>query len=315
MDGNQKMKINDANYSIKETSAAWGVDFNNSNSLNEILKKIKKISTEAVETTTPGSNYNSLLRVTGKITQPAANGHLLLNPKGVDLRIIPGKIKEISIEKKSADNYDINFLNENKDNVLKINLTSKENIREESLEVTSKQGKLKERDKGKSIESLWRNLADIHHFYPMLEQFGMSKLEAFKAVPDDLACQVDQSSLWSVLASLQREKERSMIFVDNDSVVQIYTGTINKIVELKNKGKLVVHGETEEGQRAIFKITTSNLGEAWVVNKMSEQGYITSLEIFDKNESHIAQFYGMRTEGSKQSEKWVELIKRLPKII
>lgn len=310
------MKTNSINYSIKETSTSWGVDFNNSNhvnSLSEILKKIKTVSTGITEVTTPGANSNSLLRTMGKIPQPTANGHLLLNPKGVDLRIIPGKIKEVRIKKSHYNQYNAIFLNEKKDPVLKINFTSKDNIKEEFINIASNQGKLKEIDKSKNIEYLWRNLANIHHFYPMLKKLGISKLEAFRQVPDDLAYQVDPSNLWDMLSSLQREKERFMIFASNDSVIQIYNGTINKIVELKDK--LVVHGKTDEGQDATFKIATNNLGEAWVVNKMSEQGYIASLEIFDKNENHIAQFYGMRTEGSKQSEKWVELIKRLPKIV
>lgn len=99
-----------------------------------------------------------------------------------------------------------------------------------------------------SIEELWRGLTDVHHFYPMLEQKGISKIDALRSVPEDLAFQVKKESVSELLNSISSVNEKFMIFLGNDSVIQIYTGKIDKIIQPKkysNLNKFIIHGATE----------------------------------------------------------------------
>jgi len=151
----------------------------------------------------------------------------------------------------------------------------------------------------------------------MLAQFGLSKLDAFQQVPSDLAYQVDLNSVWQVLSAVSLSRDNLMIFVDNGSVYQVYTGPVNKLKTITHHGqtRLIAHGHTGEMEKAIFKITTSKLSQAWVVNKFSEQGPVSSLELFDEKLNHIAQLNSYRKEGMAQDEKWTNLMKGLPKIV
>lgn len=309
--------ISNTRYSINETSKAWGISLEtpaNHLSLKNILENIIRISHSEVEVITPGPLKKSLMLITGKITRPVANGHLILNPNGIDLRIIPGKIKNVCYKNLSDNRYRISFKNQLDKSVLSISFTSEEVIAPSIQKVTSNQLKMRAFNRNQSLESLWRGMSDIHHFYPMLQQLGINKIDAFRSVPADLACQVDVSSLMTVLNHIHKNKDNFMVFIGNDAVIQVYIGPIKKIVDIKQIGKIVIHGITKEGNKSIIKIAKNDVGQIWVVNKSNGEGFITSLEVFDRDDNHIAQFYGYRKEEQKQNENWAKLMKSLPRI-
>nr|ELR5133071.1 hypothetical protein [Providencia rettgeri] len=302
-------------YSVKDTSSQYGINLEENtkySSLKHILENIKNISNNNVEMSTSGPSGHSIIYTNGKIKQPAANGHLILNPSGIDLRVIPGKIKNVNYEKISDNRYKANLMSHDGNKVLSLSFYSKEDLNISSSEISSLKSTMKTINKSNDIENLWRNMADVHHFYSMLQQLGISKLEAFQKVPNDLARKVSTESLLTTLNKIHNDNKKMMIFVGNDSAIQIYTGPIDKITEIMNGKKIVIHGTTEEGGKSVIRIAKDEVGEAWVVNKNSRDGFITSLELFNKNEEHIAQFYGVRREGQKQDEYWGDLMRKLP---
>lgn len=312
--------LNNQDYSIKETSAAWGIDLENNasnTSLKYSLEKIKEISNRVTEVSVSDPSGKSTIYTTGEIKQPVSNGHLILNPNGIDLRIIPGEIKSVKYTHLEGNRYKAIFKNDRDDNVLSISFNSDKSIdvNQHEHEIVSIKSKMKKSNTDDDIETLWRNMTDIHHFYPMLQQLGISKLDAFKAVPDELAYQVDINSLMPTLQNIQQNKEKIMVFIGNESVIQIYTGEVEKAVEVMNNKMIVIHGKTNEGNNSVVRISKDNIGEAWVVHKNSSDGFITSLEIFDANANHIAQLYGLRSEGQEQSPYWKKLMSELPKIM
>lgn len=309
--------VGNVNYSIRETSNAWGVDLNKPSSpcsLKNIIESIKNVSNSNIEVVTPGPLNRSNIRVCGWVKQPSANGHLILNPNGVDVRIIPGKINNVDYENTSGDRYKARFKDSNGNDAMSMSFSSSHKIDCGSKPVYSRQIKMKSVDTQKSIEELWRGMTDPHHFYPMLQQLGISKLDAFRRVPTDLAAQVSPHSVALTLNEIHKRKDELMVFIGNDSIVQVYTGPVLKIAEVKGSDKIFIHGMTKEGEPAVINISKKDIGQAWVVNKMSSEGFITSLEIFDHDENHIAQFYGVRKEGQKQNEDWNKMMRDLPVI-
>lgn len=307
--------INPSTKEISKTSDADSNKMSKPSSLNGIIEYIRKTSNSNMEIYTPGPFNESGMRVTGNIKKPALNGHLILNPDGVDLRIISGKIKNVEYHNISGDRYKATFKNNDGNNVLQMSFNSREKIDCGIKDILSSQRQKEQKKTEESIEELWRNMKDVHHFYPMLQQHGISKLDAFRRVPDDLARQVDPHSLILTLNDIQNRKDHFMAFIGNGSVVQVYTGPVLKIAQVPKSDKLFIHGMTNEGEHSVINISKKDIGQAWVVNKGSDNGYITSLEIFDHNENHIAQFYGVRKEGQKQNEAWDRLMKSLPKIV
>lgn len=310
--------INNVNYSILETSNAWGVDSKESPtscSLKNIIENIKSVANSNVEVSTPGPLNKSNMRIGGRIKQPAANGHLILNPNGVDVRIIPGKVKHVEYERISEDRYKARFKDYNSNDVMCMSFSSNQKIDCGSKPVDSRQTQMKSVDTQKSIEELWRGMKDLHHFYPMLQQLGISKLDAFRRVPSDLAARVTPKSLDMILNQTHKRKDGLMAFIGNNAIVQIYTGPVLKTAEVKGSDKIFIHGMTKEGEPAVINISKKDIAQTWVVNKISKEGFVTSLEIFDHDGNHIAQFYDVRKEGQKQSEGWSELMRSLPRII
>lgn len=320
------MNISDREF-ISTTGQALGInETNNSNDnnsdkrLSDIHKSIKNIS-NTVETTT--SNNGASLSVIGKYRNSFSNGHLILNPKGIDLRFLPGKVTSVDINTtKNPDSgyrHKVTFNNSEGEPVQKTSFTSDKTLQNEGVKthpIYQQIGKLKDIDTTKTVEELWRSMTDVHHFYPMLEQKGMSKIEALRSVPEDLAFQVKRESVSKLLDYISSQNEKFMIFVGNESAIQIYTGKIDKIIqpgEYTNLNKLVIHGVTEEGEKAVCKLAPDSIAQVWVVNKFSEGQKITSLEVFDKNDNHIIQFYGWRQRGEEQSNNWQNIINQLPK--
>ena len=302
-------------YPLKQTAEAWGISHDHLSTYSSLMKVflfIKRVANAPLEVTTDGPSQHSELRVNGALTQPSLAGHLILNPRGVDLRFAAGNVAGVSYAPGSGDNFQAHFFNRQGGKILSVDFKTKEPIEVKTVIIDSRQGKLKAIDKSQSVETLWRSLTDVHHFYPMLQQLGIGKLEAFNQVPDELARQVAPESALSVLKEISRKQHNIMIFVGNDTAYQVYTGPVKKIVELTKAGKIVVHGETAEGHKAVFKLVQEAIDQAWVINKNSAEGLITSLEIFDKEGNHIAQFNGIRKEGGQQDTEWVALMKKLP---
>lgn len=54
--------------------------------------------------------------------------------------------------------------------------------------------------------------------------------------------------------------------------------------------------------------------ESWITRKPTQDGFVTSLELFDSKGQQIAQLYGQRTEGTKEQQQWREQLNALAKI-
>lgn len=307
---------------IKHTSVDLGLRENNigptEQRFGNLLSNIKKIA-PSVEAVT--MNKGGYLAVSGKLNKPLYNGHLILNPRGVDLRFMPGKVSSAEIEITDSDKNQFwhiaTFKNSQGETVLKNHFLTDTRAQQENKKtynVYSPAGKTKQFDTSKSIETLWRELTDVHHFTPMLEQKKISRIEAFKHVPPDLARQVKKESVQQVLYYMLAQKEDVSIFIGNGAAFHIYTGSIDKIVppnKYKGFSKIVIHGKTKEQMPAVCRLSPESLQQAWVVTKFTEGQRLTNLEVFDKEGQLIVQIYGARERGKPQSDKWQHIMNAL----
>ena len=287
-------------------------------SLFRVLKLIQSIS-NSIDTTI--YNKSTSLNVGGKLKNIMAGGHIVLNVKGIDLRFFPGKITSAKVTTNAIEDnlfsHTVILRDVNNTAAQKISFLSNTKFQPETesiYPIHSGSGELKKFDSTKSIEQLWREMTDVHHFYPMLQSKGISKLSALNAVPEDLARQVNVNAIPNLLYELFASNEKLMIFIDNPSMVQIYTGKIDKIIlpnQYKGLNKYIIHGKTDEGQKMVCKLSADSIAQVWVVNKFSEGIKIASLEAFDQDGNHVVQFYGERTRGHEQSDIWKRCLDKL----
>ncbi|MBO0222896.1 hypothetical protein J0689_26820, partial [Vibrio parahaemolyticus] len=58
----------------------------------------------------------------------------------------------------------------------------------------------------------------------------------------------------------------------------------------------------------------NGVSECWVTRKPTQDGFVTRLEVFDKDGTQIVQMYGQRTEGTPEQEQWRNQVMALPHI-
>ncbi|MGC6386741.1 hemin-degrading factor [Ewingella sp. S1.OA.A_B6] len=154
------------------------------------------------------------------------------------------------------------------------------------------------------VDAEWRAMTDVHQFFQLLRRNNLSRQQAFRAVGDDLAYNVSNSSLAQILEAAHDEQNEIMIFVGNPGCVQIFTGEIEKVRP---------HGEwlNTFNSRFNLHLIESAIAESWVTRKPTKDGFVTSLELFAADGTQIAQLYGQRTEGQPEQQQWREQIAAL----
>ena len=155
-----------------------------------------------------------------------------------------------------------------------------------------------------TVDAEWRAMTDVHQFFQLLKRNNLTRQQAFRAVGDDLAYRVDNSSLTQLLNIAQQDQNEIMIFVGNRGCVQIFTGLIEKVTPYQ--GWINVFNK-----RFTLHLIETAIAESWITRKPTKDGFVTSLELFAADGSQLAQLYGQRTEGKPEQNQWREQISRL----
>ena len=150
----------------------------------------------------------------------------------------------------------------------------------------------------------WLTLTDTHDFFPMLTKFQVSRLGALEHAGRDLAQPVSRVALQTVLESASASELPIMCFVSNRGMIQIYTGRVKNIV---------IRGPWLNVLDPAFNLhlNMDDVNGVWVVNKPTADGWVTSLEAFNKYGELIVQFFGARKPSIPELPQWRMLMKSL----
>ncbi|WP_312196171.1 ChuX/HutX family heme-like substrate-binding protein, partial [Epilithonimonas vandammei] len=55
-------------------------------------------------------------------------------------------------------------------------------------------------------------------------------------------------------------------------------------------------------------LDTTKIGETWITKKPTEDGEVTSVEVFNKDGEFIVQFFGKRKPGNPELQEWKDLV-------
>lgn len=148
----------------------------------------------------------------------------------------------------------------------------------------------------------WRNLKDTHDFFPMLMKYKVDRLKALRLAEGEFTRQVSNSTVAKVLELCRNEKQDVMIFVGNPGIIQIHTGTVDRLETM---------GPWFNVMDPLFNLhlRTDLIHESWIVEKPSVDGFVTALELFDSNGEQILQLFGKRKPGIPQSKVWEKIIR------
>ncbi|OON38709.1 hemin-degrading factor [Izhakiella australiensis] len=246
---------------------------------------------------------------------------LVLNPRALDLRLFPGQWQSAFALQEATtrgERHSIQFFDNQGDAVLKVYATDNTDMTAwqamvdrfeddalSPLAVTPAETlQWNPQPDALAIEQEWRTMTDVHQFFGLLKRHNISRQQAFRAVASDLARQVDNQALTQILRLAKEDGNEIMIFVGNRGCTQIFTGVIRNLQPMHGWLNIFNPDFT-------LHLREDQIAESWVTRKPTDNGFVTSLELFAADGTQIAQLYGQRTEGQAEQNLWREQLATL----
>ncbi len=143
----------------------------------------------------------------------------------------------------------------------------------------------------------WDALRDTHHFFGLLKRFGVSRTQALRLAGPERARPVSPGALRVVLEQAAADALPIMVFVGNRGCIQIHTGPVRT---LRAAGPWFNVLDPEFS----LHLRETAIDTAWVVHKPTDDGVVTSLELFDRAGGQIATLFGRRKPGLPEDPHW-----------
>ncbi|MGO2336404.1 hemin-degrading factor [Providencia sp.] len=262
----------------------------------------------------------------------SSHGGLILNPRALDLRMFFShwdSVFTLSEEAKNGERHSIQFFDKQGDALHKVYTTDETDLAAWNAlieQYSTTENPLLELEAAKpyttqpindelkqQLEQEWRNMTDVHQFFILLKKNNLSRQQVFSAVSDDLAWKVPTDSFNQLVNTAFNDQNEIMIFVGNRGCVQIFTGQIKRIMPYQSEGSDLKWLNIFNPDFTLHMIE-NDIAECWVTRKSTQDGFVTSLEVFDKDGNQIVQMYGQRTEGTPEQEQWRNQVMALPHI-
>ena len=153
----------------------------------------------------------------------------------------------------------------------------------------------------KALRTAWLAMGDPHDFFPLLRRLNVKRIAAVRAVGPDLAQGVGHDAVETMLNTVAQSELSIMCFVGNRGMVQIHTGPVRNIQRTGPWLNILDPAFN-------LHLDTTKIASAWVVNKPSRDGWITSLELYADSGELVVQFFGARKPGTPELTGWRELL-------
>ena len=147
----------------------------------------------------------------------------------------------------------------------------------------------------------WRQLKDTHDFFGLLKRQRAGREQALRLAAGEFSEQVAIERLSVLFDNIAASQVPIMAFVANRGCIQVHSGAIATAKPMGPWLNLI---------DPIFNLHLNGglAKRCWLVRKPSEDGIITSVEVFDEQGELIVQFFGARKPGIPEREDWRELL-------
>jgi putative hemin transport protein len=153
-------------------------------------------------------------------------------------------------------------------------------------------------DKG-VFKAEWLALKDKHDFYGLLRKHKVTRTQALRLAPaGGYAVEVANSALRETMTAAARTELPTMVFVGNRGIIQIHTGPVTKLIN---------HNEWFNAIYPDFNLNAKDpeVTQSWIVRKPTEDGMVTSLELFNAKNKLIVTLFDKR---NPELEGWRNII-------
>ena len=154
----------------------------------------------------------------------------------------------------------------------------------------------------------WLSLTDTHAFHALLRKFGVSRTQGLRLAPEGHAVQISYESLKDIFQKVSDTGLEIMVFTGNKGCIQIHTGPVKKLVQAGPWFNVLDPDFN-------MHLREDGIAAVWLVKKPTEDGIVTSIEVFDSEGSIIVQFFGKRKPGIPENENWRLTVNELAVIL
>lgn len=258
----------------------------------------------------------------GKYTKASFNGHvgLVVNPD-IDLRLFMNNW-QYAFAVQEDERLSLQFFDKWGTAVHKIYLTEKSNTEayhalvstyrfegEQELDIARELPVAAEEKADSEInipafQQEWRDLLDTHNFFGILRKHGVSRIQSMRLAPEGYAVQIDKTTIESLLNIVSQKGTEIMIFIGNNSCLQIHTGQVERIVRT---GPWINVLDAEFNMH----LRDEAIESVWIVKKPTDLGLVHSIEAYDEKGNLVVQFFGKRKPNIPEREDWREVVQLL----
>ncbi len=151
------------------------------------------------------------------------------------------------------------------------------------------------------LRKAWSEIRDVHEGNRIIKQLGGNRQAIYRTLGKEYADILSNRSVETLLTALAEQQIPLMLFGMNDSAVQSYGGTISKLLQTGPWFNVLDPGFN-------LHLRTGEIGAVWRIRKPSDDGWVTSLDVFDTQGNEIMVITDNRRRGETESTAWAELL-------
>ncbi len=155
----------------------------------------------------------------------------------------------------------------------------------------------------------WSQMKDTHEFFGLIGRLGAERQQSFRLVEGRFAKRAALSVVHALLDEAAVDGTSIMVFVGSIGCIQIHTGPVKRIEPMVTPTAQWIN-VLDAGFN--LHMREDMMQSAWIVEKPTSDGVVTSVEVFDKAGELMAMFFGARKPGNPELQAWRELVARLP---
>lgn len=157
----------------------------------------------------------------------------------------------------------------------------------------------------------WSEMTDTHQMFGLISKFGAERQQAFRLVEGRFAVRAKPEIVRALLDEAALDGTSIMVFVSSSGCIQIHSGPVKRIEPMNTPTAKWIN-VLDAGFN--LHLREDMIQNAWIVQKPTDDGVVTSVEIFDTSGDLMAMFFGSRKPGIPEQQAWRDIAARLPRL-
>ncbi len=157
----------------------------------------------------------------------------------------------------------------------------------------------------------WSEMTDTHQFFGLINKFDVERQQAFRLVEGRFSERAALTCVHRLLDEAAMDGTSIMVFVSSGGCIQIHSGPVSRIEPMVTPTMRWIN-VLDYGFN--LHLREDMIENVWIVQKPTEDGVVTSVEVFDGQGGLMAMFFGSRKPGVPEQQAWCEIAARLPRL-